>query len=160
MRNILTNSEYNKTKSVLSQKMTQNNIAEPEANSVVENNIPKADNYQSKLLKLIPTEVIGVYIFINGVIQSSDIEKQTLIIVQYIVISILFIVNPVYLRYAANVTNKKQLIICTIGFVVWVLSLGNPFFANTQNSIDLFNLIGTITLPLYTLFVPIFIREK
>jgi hypothetical protein len=165
MRNIRTSSEYNELKETFTQKIAENDVSKSEAKAIVEKNLPKAENYQSIVLKLIPTEVVGAYIFISGLIpqansglaNSGNVEDKYRIL-HWIIFGLLFIINPLYLRYASSVTNKKQIIICTLGFAVWAFSLGNPFMTIGGNP-DFSRLIGSIVLALYTLIVPMFLKE-
>lgn len=154
MRNILTMSEYQKMKETVTQKIKENNVSD-EDTQVVANNLPKADNYQSRLLKLIPTEVVGVYIFINGLLPANATDDKYTVL-QWIIFGLLFIINPFYLRYVSAVTNKKQILICTISFAVWVFSLNNSFMV-VGGDADFTRIISSIILALYTLAVPIFL---
>ena len=158
MRNIMTSSEYQMMKENITQKIEENNVGAAEAAVIVEKNLPKNENYQSRLLKLIPTEVVGVYIFINGILPAGSSENKY-IILQWVIFGLLFIINPFYLRYASAVTNKKQIVICTIGFAVWAFSLGNSFMVIGSDP-AFSRLLGSIILALYTLVVPIFINES
>lgn len=158
MRNIMTSSEYQMMKENITQKIEENNVGAAEAAVIVEKNLPKNENYQSRLLKLIPTEVVGVYIFINGILPAGSSENKY-IILQWVIFGLLFIINPFYLRYASAVTNKKQIVICTIGFAVWAFSLGNSFMV-IGSDLAFSRLLGSIILALYTLVVPIFINES
>ena len=153
----MTMSEYRQKKVNITQKMKEDNVNEADANEVLESNLPKSDNYQSRLLKLIPTEIVGVYIFISGLIPSEPKATKygNLLL---IVFGLLFIINPLYLRYAADVTNKKQIWICTIGFAVWVFSLGNPYMVIGPDP-NYSRIIGSIVLAIYTLIVPMFLSE-
>lgn len=165
MRNIRTFAEYNQAKETITQKIEENNVSKADAQAIAEENIPKAENYQSIVLKLIPTEVVGAYIFIIGLLPVADkttdlvsVDKKY-IILHWIIFGLLFIINPLYLRYASSVTNKKQIIICTIGFAVWAFSLGNSYMTFGNDS-SFSRLIGSIILALYTLIVPMFLKEK
>jgi len=157
MRNIVTNKDYDQRKINLSLKMIENNVNEIEAAAIVDKNLIKPDNYQSKLLKLIPTEVVAVFIFISGLI-GNDIYDKKYLILKWAVFGFLFIINPFYLRFVSNVTNLKQLIICTLGFAVWFFSLGNNFMT-IGNDPDFSQMLGSVILALYTLIVPIFLQE-
>lgn len=160
MRNIRTFAEYNQAKENMTQKIEENNVSKTDAQAIVEKNLPKAENYQSLVLKLIPTEVVAAYIFISGLIpfENSGSGDNKYKILQWIIFGLLFIINPLYLRFASSVTNKKQIIVCTIGFAVWAFSLGNPFMTIGGN-LDFSRLIGSIVLALYTLIVPMFLKE-
>lgn len=154
----MTSSESQLMKENITQKIKENNVGETEAAVVVEKNMPKDENYQSRLLKLIPTEVVGVYIFINGII-PDDSSGNKFIILRWVIFGLLFIINPFYLRYASAVSNKKQIVICTIGFAVWAFSLGNSFMI-IGNDPAFSRILGSIILALYTLVVPIFLNEN
>ncbi|MCX6236737.1 MAG: hypothetical protein NTY07_04100 [Bacteroidia bacterium] len=157
MRNIMTSSEYMQMKENITQKIEENNVGAAEAATIVEKNLPKAEDYQSKLAKLIPAEVVGVYIFINGILPASTgVDKY--LILRWIIFGVLFIINPFYLRYASAVTNKKQIVITTIGFAVWAFSLGGSLMVIGSDA-DFSRLVGSIILALYTLVVPMFITE-
>lgn len=160
MRNIRTSSDYMEMKESITQKIKENNVSQSEAQATIEKNLPKAENYQSLVLKLIPTEVVAAYIFISGLLPlyNSSVEMNKYRILHWIIFGLLFIINPLYLRYASSVTNKSQIIICTIGFAVWAFSLGNPFMT-IGNDQDFSRLIGAIILALYTLIVPIFVKK-
>ena len=157
MRNIMTLSEYTQKRKNITQKMKENNVSEAEAKVVLESNLPKSDNYQSRLLKLIPTEIVGVYIFINGLLPVDPIGKKY-IILQWTIFGLLFILNPLYLRYASAVTNKRQIVICTVGFAVWAYSLGNSYMV-IGGDLTFSRLLGSIILAVYTLIVPMFLNE-
>lgn len=161
MRNIRTSAEYNLVKQTMTQKIEENNVSKDEAEAVIEKNLPKAENYQSLVLKLIPTEVVGAYIFISGLLPIETVDgviESKYKILHWIIFGLLFIINPLFLRYASSVTNKKQIIICTVGFAVWAFSLGGPFMTFGNDPI-FSRLIGSIILALYTLIVPMLLKE-
>jgi hypothetical protein len=160
MRNIRTSAEYNLVKQTMTQKIEENNVSKAEAKAVIEQNMPKAENYQSLLLKLIPTEVVGAYIFISGLLPIDNPESidSKYKILHWIIFGLLFVINPLFLRYASSVTNRKQIIICTLGFAVWAFSLGGPFMTIGSDQ-NFSRLIGSIILALYTLIVPMFLKE-
>jgi len=141
----------------ITRKIKENNVGSAEAAAVAEKNMPPGENYQSRLLKLIPAEVVGVYIFIIGLLPVDPVGSKY-VILQWVIFGLLFIINPLYLRYASAVTNKKQIVICTIGFAVWAFSLGNSFMI-IGNDPDFSRILGSIILALYTLILPIFISE-
>jgi len=158
MRNILTYSEHARMKEDVIQKIKKNDVNDEEAQTVTQG-LPQADNYQSRLLKLIPTEVVGVYIFINGLLPEGIDGQKKYLVLQWAILGILFFINPLYLWYVSNVTNKKQLVICTIGFAVWAFSL-NSSFMTIGGDKSFTQVLSSITLALYTLIVPMFLNDK
>lgn len=91
------------------------------------------ETYQDRLVKLIPTEIIGAYLFISTSIleispASPSIPRDLETKVWILIVSItLLILTPLYLWRLSGVTNGRQLTVTTISFVVWVYSLGGPF---------------------------------
>jgi hypothetical protein len=141
----------------------------------MEDNMPRAVNdtqpYQDKLVKLIPTEIVGAYMVLAGFLgfspattsalvsltatsPISDIElKKTLI---QIVFVILLILTPIYLWKVSKVTNGIQLLITTFSYVVWVYTLGGPF---TVWGIY-YVVVGSVALVLWSLIAPLFFSPK
>ncbi|MCK5241137.1 hypothetical protein KAR34_01680 [bacterium] len=108
--------------------------------------ITDAQNYQDRLLKLIPSEIIGAYLFLQGVIPKEHGKWGT-----SIVVFILCIMTPLYLKRIQNVNKKNQLVVTTISFLVWVYSFGGPFtFWGIYQP-----WLGSIILVLWTMTVPL-----
>ena len=73
------------------------------------------------LLKLIPSEVIAVHIFIQGVMPR--VFWPTLV-----VFLLLVGITPLYLYWAMGVRSRPQLTVSTLSLVVWIYALGQgPF---------------------------------
>lgn len=111
------------------------------------------DGYFDKLIKYIPTEVVGVWIAITNVIKSaSDIPTNTIL---WIALAICTFGTACYILKQTIVPKKplaiRQTIISTIAFVVWVFALGEPF-----NSLDFYRpAYGTLAMIFYTFLIPL-----
>jgi len=112
--------------------------------------VPHADDYQSRLLKYIPAEVIAVYLRLDSVIRSAkdQIPSQLWL---WIIFAVLLVGTPLYLWRVSKVAKKGQLIISTIAFAVWVFALGGAFGSQGWYH----PVYGALLLPLYTFFVPV-----
>ena len=112
--------------------------------------------YQSKLLKLIPTEIVGAYMFLSGVVSggpesaasTASLLDDNLIMVVFFA---LLALTPLYLWRVSNVTSIVQIIVTTISYVVWVYTLGGPFsvwhiYSPAAGSV--FLVIWTLAMPL------------
>ena len=92
--------------------------------------IDKNDGFLKKLVKLIPSEIIGLYVFFQGVIPKN-------LLASIVIISIATILTPLYIHVTIKKDPKKvkkkqiklgyQLSISTISFIVWVFALGSPW---------------------------------
>ena len=87
-------------------------------------------DYKSKLLKLIPSEIIAAYMVIHGIFGGQVIEvgeKDLSHVVGWSVFAALLILTPLYLVKIHNVKSKAQILLTTLSFPVWVYTIGGPF---------------------------------
>ena len=113
----------------------------------------KLDGYFDKLLKYIPTEIVGAWIAITGLIKSaSNIPTNTIL---WILLVIFTGLTALYILRQTSKPKKppaiKQTIISTIAFIIWVFALGKPF-----DSLSLYSRVyGSSLLILYNLIIPL-----
>lgn len=113
----------------------------------------KLDGYFDKLIKYIPTEIVGGWIAITGLIKSaSDIPTNTIL---WILLVIFTGLTAVYILKQTFEPKKplaiKQTSISTIAFMVWVFALGEPF-----ESLSFYNPVyGSVLLILFNLTIPL-----
>lgn len=113
------------------------------------------DTYLERVFKLIPSETIAVYLFIEGILLSalSGSEQETQLVTWlWAVLVILLIGNFFYLMRLLNVTDPVQHVILALAFIVWVFTIGGPF----QYLSFYQPFMGAVILGLFTFFVPIF----
>ena len=79
-------------------------------------------DYLGKTLKLIPTEVIMVYLALQGLIPATD-AKWGLMAAFIVGLA----VTPLYLIRALKIKDLNHVIAATASFAIWVYSLGGPF---------------------------------
>ncbi len=110
------------------------------------------DAYMERLLKLIPGETVAMYLFLQGVINSGlSGDVSQLKIWLWAIIVILAVGNIFYLRQQQKVTDPPQIIILTIAFFIWIMSIGGPFvYFNWYQPF-----MGSVILGLFTFFVPL-----
>jgi hypothetical protein len=84
---------------------------------------PAADSYSEALLKLIPAEVIGVYLAMQAILSNAqEISRYTpLVVFLFGVFATWF-----YLRQTLKVSNRRQLLLSVGAFCVWAYSLSSP----------------------------------
>ena len=122
--------------------------------------IKSADDYMSRVLKHIPSEIVMAYIAIDGVLRTSYnpnvwSERQTLQKLLWITLATLTVITPLWLWRVMRVRRPSQLFISTLSVVVWLFALGGPFALLAWYE----PAFGAIVLPLYTLIVPIISRS-
>ena len=110
----------------------------------------RPDDYTDMLLKLIPAEVVAVWVTVSGIIASASNVPAWL---PWVVATVMLVLTPLYLRRVAKITKLRQVVLSTIAFVIWIFSLGGaPFEVLTGGN----HLYGAMLLPIYTFAVPIF----
>ena len=114
--------------------------------------INQTQPYQNKLVKLIPTEIVGAYMILIGMVPEANAKLWFLIITV-----VLFLLTPIYLIRFTGVKNIVQLIIATLSFLVWIYSINGGIFAywNLYNAPVL-----SIILVLWTLLIPLVVKAK
>ncbi len=110
----------------------------------------RPDTYQDRLLKYIPAEVVATYVFLDGVARTGN-NGAGAPSLRWFIFLILLLGTWFYLERVQQVRKVQQLIISTIAFAVWVLSLGGPFTSLGWYS----PVYGAVLLPLYTFAVPV-----
>ena len=106
------------------------------------------DGYVDRLFKYIPAEVVAAYVAVNGAADGLSSGQE---IVQWAIFAFMTVATWLYLARVQRVTKRKQLIISTVGFMVWAFFLGGPFEARVVDH----ETYGRILLPLYVFVIPI-----
>lgn len=80
--------------------------------------IRREDNsFLTAVLKLIPSEVVAVYLFLQGVLPDR-------LVPHLVVAGVLVLLTPLYLRFAMGVSSAAQLVVSTLSTVIWIYALG------------------------------------
>ena len=89
-------------------------------------------SYFDKAVKLVPTEIVGGYAVLAGIIgvdtASTAVPPDTLtkVLVQ-VSFFVLLVLTPLYLYFISKVRNKVQIVVTTIAYIIWIYTLGGPF---------------------------------
>ena len=115
--------------------------------------IKQENSYQSRLLKLIPSEIVAAYLVIIGFIPPGYEHSKILLT---IVTAVLLIMVPFYLISFMAVKGPLQIIFTSLSFLVWVYSMGGPFlYYGIHEAV-----IGSALLVLWTLLIPIVVKTE
>lgn len=123
--------------------------------------VNRSDDYLSRVLKYIPSEIVMAYIAIEGVLRTSYnpavwAERQMLLKLSLGVAATLTIITPFWLYRVMRVRRGTQILLSTLSVPVWLFAMGGPFVL-----LDWYEpAFGAIVLPLYTLIVPIITRSR
>ena len=113
--------------------------------------IQQENSFLQVLLKLIPSEVIAVFIFIQGVMPRA--------LFPHLVVALLLVaITPVYLYWAGGVRSRPQLWVSTLSLVVWIYAMGAgplrfvrpPYYEPWH---------GAVLLAVWTLVPPMFLAR-
>ena len=110
------------------------------------------DNYFSRLVKLIPAEVIVFYLALDGI--ASAMKQKDLLL--WVVFGIAVAGAWFYLARLANVTKILQRVITIAAFAIWVYVLGGPFAQLAWYDAG----YGKLLLVVFTFFVPMLFTVK
>jgi hypothetical protein len=116
--------------------------------------VNQADSYFSRVLKYIPSEIVMVFISLEGVIRDAfAYQPDRLETSLWILAGVLTILTPVWLWRVMKVKRFSHLLLSTVALPVWMFAIGGPFATFPWYNQSL----GAVALPLFTLLVPILI---
>jgi hypothetical protein len=118
----------------------------------------REDPWYSTIIKLIPAEIISVYFAVFNLIKVNKQRPDNNDILQLIVFGLFLLITPLYLKRMARIESVKQIVFCSIAFMLWVLSLGGPVEGITLAGYST-QFLGSVILPVFTLLAP-FIYQK
>lgn len=111
--------------------------------------IRQENPYMTKLLKLIPSEIIAAYLVIVGFIPDGYEQKKLILIIISVALLILI---PFYMGKLQDVKLFSQKLLAMVSFVVWLYTLGGVFV-----ELGIYEaFIGSIILVFWTLLIPLF----
>lgn len=109
--------------------------------------INSSDDYMSRLLKNIPSEIVGVYIAASGIPVA---QNSTWIL--WVIFALCLVATPFWLIFKQQVRSWPQIVLTSIAFVIWVMTLGGPFSSLWPEV----TMLGSILLILFTgIFAPL-----
>ncbi|ODH01470.1 hypothetical protein A4S05_28865 [Nostoc sp. KVJ20] len=121
----------------------------------------KLDSYFDKLIKYIPSEIIGAWIAIKGLIKSASgvPVNNSLWIIFFILIGLTSVYIFKQISVSEQISSKEeklsittQIIISTLAFIVWTFAIGEEPFS----SLPLYKPVySSIILILFNLIIPL-----
>lgn len=114
--------------------------------------VSSQDEYLSRVLKHIPSEIVMAYVSIEGVLRTAyKAEPAFLEKALWILAGVLTVLTPLWLWRVMKVHHFSQLFLSTLAFPMWLFAMGGPFV-----TLEWYRpALGGVVLPLYTLLVPL-----
>lgn len=113
--------------------------------------VPSADDYLTKLLKYVPLEVLGAYLFIAGVVQSNVSGKHDIAVWLFCLLIGFLLITVIYDLRVLKIVRVTQIVMSMVGLAVYIFSIGGWFATTTWYH----QWYATIVLPLFGLLVAI-----
>ena len=116
-------------------------------------------SYADKAVKLVPTEIVGAYMVLAGIIgvnptsASAPLDSLSKVLIQ-VVFFVMLVLTPLYLWRVSGVTNIVQLIVTTLAFIIWIYTLGGPFSVWGIYEPK----VAALLLTLWSTIIPIIVR--
>jgi uncharacterized membrane protein HdeD (DUF308 family) len=116
------------------------------------------DTYVTKLLKLIPAEVISVYLAGLALIPASLPESQKIAPLAWLGICFLFVIIARYAMTTDKNTSPDWKIIglSVVSFVIWTYSMGGPW----ESTSVYISWLGGLAVIAWTFLVPYCFRDE
>jgi len=94
---------------------------------------------------------VGLYLTLYGMMGAVPKSQKKVLL--WIIFGVGLVGTPFYLRLAASVTKKMQLLISTVAFAVWVLATGGGPFAGFPWYHEVY---GSMALIMFTFLAPMY----
>ncbi len=110
------------------------------------------DDYQTRVVKYIPVEIVAAFIAVESVINST---AQLSAAAHWLIFFALFALTPLYMWRVTSEKNKPpaktQILVSMLSFFIWVFALGGPF-----SSLNWYQPVyGALLLPIFTVAIPV-----
>lgn len=105
------------------------------------------DGYSEKLVKLIPAEVVTVYLALVNVAQADEGLPA---LVPWLVFAFGLVATWLYSQFTLMIKDARQLIVTIGAFSVWAVAIGGPF----QELAWYRDTYSALILPMYTFLAP------
>lgn len=101
------------------------------------------DDYNKRLLKTIPSEVLGAYLAANGLLISMANPPGWVL---WVVFVICLAATPFWLYLYQDVRSVMQIVLSSVAFIIWAMTVNGPF--NTIHGYQ--NYYGSVLLVLFS----------
>jgi hypothetical protein len=121
--------------------------------------VNETQSYADKVVKLVPTEIVGAYMVLAGIVGVSSssptapTDSLARILIQVVFFALLLL-TPLYLWRVSGVSNIVQLVVTTLAFILWIYTLGGPFAVWGIYEPK----VAAILLTLWSFIVPVIVR--
>ena len=119
---------------------------------------PAMDTYFDRVIKYIPSDIVGAWVAITGLISgAAGIPSTTVLWIMFAIMAIITLAWTLKQTAIANKPMAKtQAMISTGSFVVWVIALGGPFA-----TLSFYRPIyGSLLLIVYTLGMSLIVPKE
>ena len=113
---------------------------------IIKRSIDRDDVYSKMLLKMLPTEMVGVCLAVIGTIFSFTEQGGLQTGLLWTVFAVGLVATPFWLIYGMEVRKPLQVVITTVAFVIWMMTMRGPF--TTIPGYQL--VIGSVALMLFS----------
>ena len=132
------------------------------ANQDVANNKQQdADNYLNALIKIIPAEIVSVYLALVPLVGTLNVKYEDNISVllwwNWSLVLILMTATPFYLTKLWKIKDTSQVVMSCTALLIWIYCIGGPFKLYSWYE----PILGTILAVLFSgIFFPIIKRNS
>jgi hypothetical protein len=92
---------------------------------------PTADNYITKLLKYVPLEVLGFYLFVQGLIIDNVDDRHERAIWLGSLLVLILVLTAAYDKSVLSIKRVTQIVMSVVGLAIYIFAIGGWFATTT-----------------------------
>lgn len=118
---------------------------------------PTEASYFEKLLAYIPSELVGAYLCMDGILKEASLDNPVWL--YWAIFGASIALAPLYVLFRPSTnsilkcTQKFRAITATVALAVWIFAMGGPFAVTFDWYRPVF---GSLLLVITTLAIPVF----
>lgn len=116
----------------------------------------QTDNYADRIIKMIPADIVAVYLACNTAVQQFKGAYHW----YWYVFLIILLLTPFYLIRVLEIKHWVQIVLMCISFTLWTMTIEHPFVKLFHGDVNKLKLFSTVAVAIYTFAVPIFYKGK
>jgi hypothetical protein len=121
--------------------------------------IEASDSWVDRIIKLIPTEAIGLFVAIQALISAAGLDDDVKQVYTRIITGLVAVFVPIFLYRIYGIKLWSQYFIAIIGFLLWAYNINPDAFGSLTAYPAQEALVAAIAVTVFTVIGPMLLPK-